>query len=318
MNRKEFGKLIAALRKELRDAHGNLYTQAKLAEKAMLSEKGIGRLERGEKEKLAPEVLLNLADALKLTAQERKEFLLAASLVDEGQLDPAGPRPQKILDSLVSILEQLRTPAFIADCFGNLLYVNPLALAVYNLPATLLQDAPAQHPARFNFLRLLFAPEFEAQRSRVKATWEAFARQTILQFRVSSFRFQTHPYFCEVLLPALNQSPLFRQFWQAPRTEEEDLFTNFNRLSVDHPAWGQLEFVSSPLQAPTPFGDLMLITFHPLGLETTMACFQMAEATGTGAIWLTSWPAMKPGNNESVGGRENGTEQFAGDEHKTA
>jgi transcriptional regulator with XRE-family HTH domain len=290
MNRKEFGKLLAVLRKQHRDAHDNIFTQARLAEETGLSEIVIGKIERGTKQNLDPDILLKLASALRLTIQERKEFLLAASCVDERQLYQEEYLIQQALSSLVSILEQLRTPAYISNCFGDLICVNPLALAVYHLPLHVLQHSPSHQPARFNFMRLLFAPEFEDQRKRMGTTWAAFAHQTVLLLRVSSFRFQAHPYFRQELLPELNTFPLFRQFWQTPRTEEDLLFTNFNWLSIAHPEWGPLQFVSSPLLATTPLGDLILNTFHPLGLETLTTCLKIAETTGVGAIYLSSWP----------------------------
>ena len=290
MNRKEFGKLLAVLRKEQRDHQNNIFTQAKLAKETGLSEVVIGNLERGSKEKLDPDILLKLANALHLTTQERKEFILAASNVDETQLYQAENLIQQALDSLVSILEQLRTPAYISDGFGNLIYVNDMALAVYYLQLDALQNTSSDQPARYNLMRLLFAPEFAAQRNMLGTTWPAFAQQTMLLFRTACFRFQAHPYFREQLLPELNNAPLFRQFWQAARAQKDDLFTNFSEITLDHPEWGALKFASSPLRAATPFGDLTLYAFHALGAETVEICFKISGKAGTSAIPLAPWP----------------------------
>ena len=290
MNRTEFGKLLAVLRKQHRDAHDNLYTQAKLAEATGLSEVVISNLERGSKEKLDPDILLKLANAFKLTTQERKEFLLAASHIDQGQIYRTDHLVQRVLDALVPILEQLHTPAYISDGFGDLIYVNPIALAVYNLPVHVFQNTPSDQPTRYNLMRLLFAPEFAAQRNMLEATWPAFAQQTMSLFRVACFRYQAHPYFREQLLPELTNAPLFRQFWQASRAEKDDLFTNFSEITLNHPEWGPLRFVSSPLRANTLFGDLTLYAFHALGAETAEICFKIAEKVGTSAIPLAPWP----------------------------
>jgi len=93
MNRKEFGKLIAALRKEHFDEDGNRLTQAKLAKRAQqrdpqtpLNEIIIGKIERGERAMLDEQTLLSLADTLELTMGERREFFLAATGLDNEQI----------------------------------------------------------------------------------------------------------------------------------------------------------------------------------------------------------------------------------------
>ena len=68
MDRKQFGKLVAALRKEQYDENGDRYTQASLAEAILaqdrqtpLNEIIIGKIERGERAILDEHTLLNLA-----------------------------------------------------------------------------------------------------------------------------------------------------------------------------------------------------------------------------------------------------------------
>ncbi|MCB9134915.1 MAG: hypothetical protein H6636_05790 [Anaerolineales bacterium] len=290
MNRKAFGKLLTLLRKQQRDHHGNLFTQARLAQVTGLSEIVIGNLERGTKEKLEPDLLLKLVHAFQLNTQERKEFLLAASNVDQTQIFQTEELVGKVFDTLLPILKQLHTPAFISDCFGDVIYVNPIALALFNLDLASLLEIPATQAVRFNLMRILFAPSFAEQRKMMNADWPAFARQTMLLFRMTGFRYQAHPYFQEALLPELMQLPLFRQYWQAPRTEEDDLFTNLNGMTFAHPAWGLLKFVSDPIQATTPFGEVNLYALHPLSLGTTQACLEIATQTGIGAFPLAPWP----------------------------
>jgi transcriptional regulator with XRE-family HTH domain len=108
-------------RKQHCDHHGNLFTQAKLAKVTGLSEIVIGNLERGTKEHLEADILLKLADAFKLTTQERKEFLLAASNVAQAQFFHTEDLVQKVFGTLLPILEQLPTPAYLCDCFGDLI-----------------------------------------------------------------------------------------------------------------------------------------------------------------------------------------------------
>jgi transcriptional regulator with XRE-family HTH domain len=277
-------------RKQHCDHHGNLFTQAKLAKVTGLSEIVIGNLERGTKEHLEADILLKLADAFKLTTQERKEFLLAASNVEQAQFFHTEDLVQKVFGTMLPILEQLPTPAYLCDCFGDLIYVNPLFLAIFNLNLHTFYEFPATYAPRFNFMRVFFAPALSEQRQMMGPTWPTFARQTMLLFRLTSFRYQAHPYFQECLLPALLQYPLFCQFWQTPRTEEDDLFTNLNCLTLTHPEWGLLRFISDPIQATTPLGDLNLYAFHGLGQGTASACLGLTEKVGTGAIQFAPWP----------------------------
>jgi transcriptional regulator with XRE-family HTH domain len=74
MNRVDFGRLIASLRKEHEDEEGNPWSQDYLAQEAngaagadLFSEDIIGRIERG-KRSLDNETLLALAAALHLTS----------------------------------------------------------------------------------------------------------------------------------------------------------------------------------------------------------------------------------------------------------
>jgi len=74
MDRKEFGKLIAALREEHLEfsARGmGVWTQAKLAKEANLPEKTISQIEQGRKMNLDAQTMTQLARALKLTAAEQ-------------------------------------------------------------------------------------------------------------------------------------------------------------------------------------------------------------------------------------------------------
>lgn len=60
--------------------------------------------------------------------------------------------------------------------------------------------------------------------------------------------------------------------------------------SSNHPEWGPLKFVSSPLQVSTPLGDLTLYAYHALGLETAQLCLEKVKKVGTEAIPLAPWP----------------------------
>src|SRR5678816_4657390 len=80
MNRREFGQLLATLRQDLD------WTQFELAEYAEVDEAVVSQIERGVKKHFEPELLFSLANTLQLTTLERREFLLAASGLDQRQI----------------------------------------------------------------------------------------------------------------------------------------------------------------------------------------------------------------------------------------
>ena len=68
MDRKSFGKLLAVLRQEMN------WTQAEFAELVDEDVALISNLERGTKKHIDSQLLFKLANALKLTTIERREF----------------------------------------------------------------------------------------------------------------------------------------------------------------------------------------------------------------------------------------------------
>ena len=134
MDRKQFGKLVAALRKEHYDENGDRYTQAKLAEiiaaedsRTPLNEIVIGKIERGERTILDDQTLLNLADALKLTIGERRVFFLLATGLEHTQIYPVEAEGEAILASVVEMLGDIRLPSLLLDR-----YLDVLAFRVFD------------------------------------------------------------------------------------------------------------------------------------------------------------------------------------------
>src|SRR6516165_3141858 len=84
---------FGALLRRYREAAG--LSQEDLAERAGLTEKGIGALERGERKRPQPHTLQQLATALQLSDQERAAFIAAvprrAGAGTEPEAAPAAP-----------------------------------------------------------------------------------------------------------------------------------------------------------------------------------------------------------------------------------
>ena len=290
MNRKEFGHLVATLRKEQRNDFDEVMTQYDLAELSRIPLVTLQKIEQGRQANIKSDMLLSLAQTLKLSARGREAFLLCASGIEESDIGASTVTPDQALSELCEGLAQIQTPAFITDCFGDVLFANPSLLVIYNAtPEKLL----APHLlTQFNIIRILMAPEFEEQRRMMGETAHAFLRRTVLLYKAMSIKNRTHWYF-QVILPELNRMPIFREHWQSPVFHDEDVFINYNTIHLRHPKFGELKFLSGPLQGITPHGDLNLYSFQPLDAHTVMACAQITQQAGTTPISLATWPKVR-------------------------
>src|SRR5919108_1142479 len=157
MKRTEFGELFAALRQDLG------WTQFQLAERADIDVAVISQIERGVKKHFEPELLFQLVNAFQLTTLERRDFLLAASGLDQKQIvrQPSATTAtdvfdvRKVLDKMVELTEQVRLPAFLSDVYGDVIAANNIILSFFRLPpefVSLADRIPAGYSTvRFNF-----------------------------------------------------------------------------------------------------------------------------------------------------------------------
>src|SRR5215211_4340715 len=135
MKRQEFGELIATLRQDLG------WTQFQLAEYADMDEAVISQIERGVKKYFEPQLLFQLANAFQLTTLERREFLLAASGLDQSEI-VRQPSPamstdvfnvRKVLDKMIELTGQVRLPAFLCDVYGDVIAANNIILSLFKV-----------------------------------------------------------------------------------------------------------------------------------------------------------------------------------------
>ncbi len=287
MEKKDFGQLVAILRKETRNEFDEPMTQYDLAELARLPLITLQKIEQGRQENIKPEALLRLADALNLTSSARQLFFLESLGISDAQAIKPTTTAQEVLAELTQALSQLQTPAFILDGFGDIVAANLSGPAIYNLEIGQLQAPHLLSQSNFN--RLLFSPEFEKQRAMIAEREFDFTRHTITLFKLWTLKYRNHWYF-QRLLPELNRYPIFRQHWQSPPFYNEDLFVQYSFFTLKHPEFGLLKFLSSPTQAITTEGDLYLFCYQPLDGHTTEICTRLAHKLGTQAIRVAPWP----------------------------
>jgi transcriptional regulator with XRE-family HTH domain len=292
MNRKDFGKLVATLRQDLG------WTQFQLAEFSALDVAVISQIERGVKKFFEPEILFNLANALQLTTVERREFILAASGLEQTQIvrqQSAGVNTdahdaRKIMDQLVFMTGELIYPAFLCDVYGDVLAVNSTMLFLYSIPALMFENASSM-PGGFNLIRLNFSREMVG-RSHVVDNWEQYATTGTRTFRDHSLRYRATPYFKYLMTAFRNplEYPYFERFWKLVSSLEDDKQANVDHFFYRHKDLGNLKYIASTSVSYTSFGELFIVYYLPVDDQTSQVFDQLKSKAGKGVMRLAPWP----------------------------
>lgn len=292
MNRKEFGELLAALRQDMG------WTQSQLAEYADLDDAVISQMERGVKKFFEPDLLFSLANAFQLTTLERREFIFAASGLDERQIvrqPSAGMttdvfNARKIVERMIHLTGEIRLPAFLCDVYSDVLAANYMMLAFYDVPPSLIETA-ASVPGGYNTTRLNFGRASVAH-SQVTDNWDNYALKSMRSFRENSLQFRAKPYFKQLMKAFRNPSeyPYFDRYWKLVSSTEQDKETNVDQFSYCHERFGSLNYVASTTLAVTSFGNLYLVQNLPLDQHTEEVFAELKTRAGMGVARFASWP----------------------------
>ncbi len=292
MNRKQFGELIATLRREQRDELDREYTQAKLARLVGVSEQIIGKIERGEKVNYQSDLLLNLAKAFRLSSRERREFFLAAVGLDSSSI-PRSARPaEQILDDLMNILVTTALPAIIVDCYDDVVASNLIALAMFDFTVEMQQEAP-QLAGGFNVMRVVFSRKSKYHDALAKERRDQYIAQNLQFFKAITLPHRASSYF-KYLMKSFRKDRdmrLFNAYYAASTDDDSDDFYVENEvLILHHNRLGAIRCYSPSLPVMTAAGNLYLLTYIPADLQTLKIFTNLAEECGEGAIRLASWP----------------------------
>jgi len=292
MNRKQFGELVAALRQDLG------WTQFELAEYAELDDAVVSQIERGVKKHFEPELLFQLVNTFQLTSLERREFLLAASGLDQKQIvrqPSAGMSTdvfnvRRVLDKMIELTEQVRLPAFLADVYGDVVAANDIILSFFKVPLEYLEKVD-KVPGGYNTVRFNFSKDLVA-RSHVIENWDRYALNSMRTFREISLRYRAQPYFKYLMKIFRNPSeyPLFERYWKMVSSSEQDKEASTDHFSYRHNEFGQIKYISSSTVSITSFGELFLIHYLPLDQGTSQVFEQLAQQTGQGVTRFAPWP----------------------------
>lgn len=296
MDRKQFGKLVAALRKEQYDENGDRYTQANLAgiiqeqdPQTPLNEVIIGKIERGERTILDEQTLLNLADALKLTVGERRVFFMLATGLDHPQIFPAAEEEREILAPVLEMLGDVRLPALLLDRYLDVVAVNSLLLQLYQMSQIDLSQTMGK-PGGTNLLDFIFSKAFSGTRKQMAPqVWHRFAVGNVIYFRRMTLPYRMTDYFGKLFVH-LRKNREFRWFWEQIFYEEKLYFVGGESFQMGSSLAGRFRFLTTPLVTHTPYGNLEILTHIPLDGETAASFHEMSLHTPAQALQISNWP----------------------------
>lgn len=300
MNRVDFGKLVASLRKEHENESGDSWTQEKLAQETNLaagapifSRDIICSIELG-KRNLEGRMLVALATALQLTSHERKEFFLAASGVDTSEIAWQENDPKELYSQVMKSAESLCVPALVLDSYCNILAVNDtllVLLALADFPQSLMiQGAKNDPPSSPNLLRFIFSED--GSKHLFKVMGEDFsncAYAAINAFRTFSLAYRSTQYFHD-LLHELRKSRLFKRYWSEIYFREKAYGLNNINIDINSSSVGHLSVFISFQTLFTKNGELHVFVLNPRNKETANAFTQALEHSTT-VLHPTSLPS---------------------------
>ena len=292
MERKEFGRLFFTLRQDMG------WTQSQLARIADVDEPLISQIERGNKKFFEPELLFRLANSFHLTTLERREFFLASTGISQKQVlrQPSAAlatdtvNADKVLAKMISLAEELRVPAFLADVYSDVVAINNAALAFFQVPPEMMESAHLV-PGGFNAIRLMFSKDLAA-RSRIVENWDEYAIGSMRFFREMSLRYRAKPYFQYLMTAFRDQTeyPLFDRYWKLISSSEKDREANVDRFSYTHLDFGRITYATATTISLTAHGELLLNQYLPLDEHTSDVFNSLFAQYGQGVTRLAPWP----------------------------
>ena len=218
-------------------------------------------LEQGRDVHPSAQVLESLAQALRLTLNERRHLFLLA-----GQPLPphAFPVEEPVSPVLQRVLADLNpAPAYVMGRRWDYLAWNKAADALFAI-----STAPAPYG------RNLIWRRFTNPAMRERPDWEQMVRGTLAEFRTAHARYPGDRWFEELIEDLKRVSPEFCRWW--PHHDASSSLDGHKRM--EHPTLGHLEFEHTTLQVPSD-PDVRVMIYTPNAV--TRAKLQRFLETGT-------------------------------------
>ncbi len=205
-------------------------------------------LEQGRPVRPSEQVLDALADALRMTAAERRYLRVLAHGGDPGTpVSPEAAAPERIDPGVAGLVQRLEPhPAIVKGRRWDVLAANPAARALFT-------DWEALPPGQRNLVRWMFT----APRARqVYLEWEPEARAMLGRFRLAAARHPGDPSFTALIEDLQRDSEQVRAWW--PRHDVLEVGSGTKKLR--HPTLGPAEYSHVVLQV-ADHPDQTLVTY---------------------------------------------------------
>ncbi len=203
-------------------------------------------LEQGRDVHPSAQVLESIAQALRLTPNERRHlFLLAGQPLPP---PPVSPAEENISPALQCVLDELNpAPAYVLGRRYDFLAWNKAAASLFAI-----SDDASPYPRNMVW-RLFTHPAMKE-----RPNWEMVARATLAEFRTASARYPGDRWFEELIEDLKRVSPEFCRWW--PHHEVRPALDGHK--AIVHPTLGQLEFEHFTLQILNN-PDIRLMIYSP-------------------------------------------------------
>ncbi|GCF10277.1 helix-turn-helix transcriptional regulator [Dictyobacter arantiisoli] len=202
-------------------------------------------LEQGRDVHPSAQVLESLAQALRLTLNERRHlFLLAGQPLPA----PVSPLEESISPALQQVLDDLNpTPAYVMGRRYDYLAWNKAADGLFSI-------SEASPPYGYNLIWRLFT----SQTMRENPNWEMIARATLAEFRTASANYPEDRWFEELIEDLKQISPEFCRWW--PHHNVRGALDGHK--VIQHATLGLLEFEHLTLQVLSN-PDIKIMIYTP-------------------------------------------------------
>jgi transcriptional regulator with XRE-family HTH domain len=226
------------------------------------------RMEQGRGPHPSRQVLVALARALMLTADER-EYLFR--MAGESPPQVAGPS-QEITPGIRHLLDSIpETPAYVVDAAYNVLAWNQLA-------AQFIGDLSSYQER--NMIRWTF--RWAQDTFWTDEDFVRFTRSMVADLRVAYARYPGEPGIDALVTEMLATSPRFAELWSAHEVEARGPMLKH----VNHPLAGPLEFECQVLHIADT-GQRLIVYCAATGSATAAAFRQLASQAAAAAQLLT-------------------------------
>jgi transcriptional regulator with XRE-family HTH domain len=191
-------------------------------------------LEQGQDVHPSANVLVSLAQALRLNAAEQRQLFLLA----QGELPDqhARGKEEQVTPALTRMIDALDPhPALLTGRYWNALAWNRSAAWLFRLQEPC---PPYSHNIIWRF--------FQSEARSLYQEWEKQAQSLVAQFRADYTRYPDDPSFCAIVAALQEHCPQFCQWW-----EQQNIDDTPNGLRIlAHPTLGDLAFEHITLKVP--------------------------------------------------------------------